>query len=92
MCKERIDFTRAHFTRMAFAVKEDETLDPTRVRFLCAAAIMLRTNDVAHLIEQLGRLLGGSRVSQSPQHRTLTRRVRSFIQMEKDQRIGFGVG
>lgn len=55
-----------HALSQAFAVKDDEAFDPTRVRFLCAEAIMLRANGVAHTVEQLGWLLRGKRVAQSP--------------------------
>jgi hypothetical protein len=46
---------------MAFAVEEDKPSNPIRLRFFGADAEMLAPDHVAHLIEQFGFVLRGSR-------------------------------
>ena len=48
------DFLFGHFSRMSFAVVDDEPLNPVDVRLLRADAVMFASDDVPHLIKQFG--------------------------------------
>src|SRR4051812_38728007 len=48
------DFLFGHFSRMPFAMVDDEPLDPVDVSLLGANAIMFAADDVSHLIKQFG--------------------------------------
>jgi hypothetical protein len=54
MSKKRRNFFFGHFSRMPFAVVNDETLDPVDVSLLGADGVMLAPGDVSHLLEQFG--------------------------------------
>jgi hypothetical protein len=53
MGKELVNFRFSHLRRMAFVVKENESLDPLDVSFFRAVAVMLRSNRRAHSVQQL---------------------------------------
>jgi hypothetical protein len=46
------DFLFGHFSRVPFAVVDDEALNPVDVSLLGADAVMFASNNVAHLLEQ----------------------------------------
>ena len=46
------DFFFGHFSRMPFAVIDDEPLNPVDVSLLSADAVMFAADDVPHLIKQ----------------------------------------
>jgi len=46
------DFLFGHFSRMPFAMVDDEALDPVDVSLLGANTIMFASDDVPHLVEQ----------------------------------------
>ena len=46
------DFLFGHFSRMTFAVIDDEPLNPVNVGLLSADAVMFASDDVPHLIKQ----------------------------------------
>ena len=48
------DFLFGHFSRMSFAVVDDEALNPVDVSLLGADAVMFAADDVPHLIKQFG--------------------------------------
>lgn len=56
---KRLHLPSPHLARMPLAVKQDEPTHPLHVLRLRADAVMLDTNSVTHLIEQLGTLRYG---------------------------------
>jgi len=46
------DFLFGHFSRMPFAMVDDEPLNPVDVSLLSADAVMFAADDVPHLIKQ----------------------------------------
>src|SRR5580704_9427925 len=46
------DFLLGHFSRVSFAVVDDEALDPVDVSLLGTDAVMFAADDVPHLVEQ----------------------------------------
>jgi len=46
------DFLFGHFSRMPFAMVDDEPLNPVDVSLLRADAVMFAADDVPHLIKQ----------------------------------------
>ena len=48
------NFLFGHFSRMSFAVVDDEALNPVDVSLLGANTIMFAADDVPHLIQQFG--------------------------------------
>lgn len=48
------DFLLTHFSRMAFVVIKDESLDPAHIRFLSPWAVVPRADRFADLVEQPG--------------------------------------
>ena len=50
--KKLANLILCHFARMAFVVKEHIAFDPVYVSDFCLAAIMLKTNNGANLIQE----------------------------------------
>jgi hypothetical protein len=50
--EERAEMLRAELAGMTFAMKEDVAANPVQIGLLGANAVVLDTDDVAHLIEQ----------------------------------------
>ena len=55
MREKRTNLSFAHIIRVAFIVKEDESLDPMPVSLLSSQAIVLQANDVSNLVDEFGR-------------------------------------
>ena len=70
--KEIAHFGLRHLTRMPFAMVQNESANPIRISLLRTQAVMLATNDIAHLIEQFGLVRRG-------RHWQTVRHVRHFF-------------
>jgi hypothetical protein len=55
MSQERFHLPRAHFPRVAFAMKQDEAFRPIHVSLFCTQAVMTRPHFPPYLIEQFWR-------------------------------------
>src|SRR5439155_482315 len=64
-------FRFRHLARMPFAMVQNESANPIRISLLRTQAVMLATNDIAHLIEQFGLVRRG-------RHWQTVRHVRHF--------------
>lgn len=53
--EEGFDLLLSHFQRMSFLVKEDESFDPKDIGLLRGSGIVLSSNRLADLIEELFR-------------------------------------
>ena len=51
MGEKRLDFRRAHFTRVALVVEEDIAFDPFFIGLLGAIGIVFEANGIANLLE-----------------------------------------
>lgn len=53
MSQERFNFSVAHVFGMVLVMKEDVAANPIKIAFLSAVGIVLQSNDIANLIQQL---------------------------------------
>jgi hypothetical protein len=57
MSQKRLDFGRAHFSRMTLVVEKDKATNPLHVLPLCAVSVMTQAKRIRYLVQELLRWL-----------------------------------